>query len=174
MHDLAPLRLASGDILDWALAPIPGTALTDLVALHIKALPAGSSRLQATLGFAEAGSISVIGSVDSLWMGPGEWLLVTSAAHGEQLEALGRRAANHGAGVVDAQDGLAIIELDVDADLLAGLAGLPSRGLRPGCVARTRLADVPVMIAAAATSPFRLIFDRTHAPHFRAWLDRAI
>lgn len=173
MHDLAPLKLATPTTLDWESAAIPCRHLTGQMILHVKTVLDRASQLEATLGLAEAGRIVMIGPVECCWMGPGEWLLFAPAEHSEQLAALQTHAVENGASTAHAGDRLVVLELDASAELPSGLTGLPEEALRPGRAARTRLADIPVTIAAGLGTRFRLLFDRTHAPHMRAWLDRA-
>lgn len=174
MHDLAPLKLATPTTLDWESAAIPCRDLTGQMILHVKAVIDRASQLAATLGLADPGRIAMIGAIECCWMGPGEWLLFASAEHGEQLAALQTHAVENGAATAHAGDRLVVLELDASAELLSGLTGLPEEVLRPGRAARTRLADIPVTIAASLSARFRLLFDRTYAPHMRAWLDCAI
>lgn len=174
MHDLAPLKLASPAALDWERAAIPGRHLTGQMILHVKTVLDRASQLEATLGLAGAGRIAMIGAIECFWMAPGEWLLLASAEHREQFAALELHAVESGAATARAEDRLFLLELDATAELLSGLAGLSDQTLRPGRVARTRLADLPVTIVAGLSTRFRLLFDRTCAPHMRAWLDRAI
>lgn len=174
MHDLAPLHLAWTAVPDWENAAIPSRTLTGRVVLHIKTSPLRASQLGATLDFPEAGRVAEIGPVECLGIAPGEWLLIAPAEHKGQLAALARQAAEKDAAVAQADDRLTILELDATAELLARLTGLVEDSLRPGRIARTRLADIPITIMASPGADLRLIFDRIHAPHFRAWLERAI
>lgn len=174
VHDLAPLKLASSAALDWETAAIPGRHLTGQMILHVKTVLDRASQLEATLGLAGAGRIAMIGPVECFWMGPGEWLLLAPTEHREQLAALELHALANGAATAPTDDRLVVLELNTVAELLSGLTGLPDEMLRPGRVARTRLADIPVTIVAGLSTRFRLLFDRTCAPHMRAWLDRAI
>jgi heterotetrameric sarcosine oxidase gamma subunit len=148
--------------------------LTHYAIAHAKTLPGRAEHLEATIGFSEAGRSALIGQIECLWIGPGEWLLIVPAEQKDQLADLRRSAADKGAATADAEDRLTILALDMGADQVAGLTGLKLTDLCPRHVSRTRLADIPVVIAAGTGAMFRLLFDRSYAPHVRAWLDRAL
>ena len=174
MHDLAPLKLAAPSAVGWDTARIPGRRLEGFDAVHLKAAPAREPELSTRFGFPGPLAASRIGDVEALWIGPGEWLLVASPEHLSDLDTLQGRTDDGAIASVRCGNRLCILQLEADADAFAGLTGLPAAALEPGRVARTRLADLPVILAANAAGAMRMIFDRTYAPHLRAWLDRAI
>jgi heterotetrameric sarcosine oxidase gamma subunit len=173
MAELAPLPLASAALPCWESAQIPATELTGLRILHIR-VPSRHVFAEENLGFPKRQRISWNGDLESIWLGPGEWLVLSRAPDEQPLKEIGQEVAGLGGAVTQAQDRLLALELHASIQLLCGLTGLAKDNLALGCVARTRLADIPVIIAAAAAEKFHLLFDRTYAQHMRAWLDRAI
>lgn len=175
MHDLAPLKLASPITVGWEEARIPSCMLTGFDAIHLKAVPARENELLTTYGLPDSLAASMVGNVEALWIGPGEWLLLARSPHLRELDQIQHRTNEEGIASVRCGSRLCILELDMEADVLAGLTGLPTAALEPNRVARTRLAGILVTLAANADgSTMRIIFDRSFAPHLRAWLDCAI
>jgi heterotetrameric sarcosine oxidase gamma subunit len=174
VDELAPLKLATPVKLDWKAAPIGARQITGLAIRHVKVAQHSVPTLVAALTLPGAGRIANVGPVECFWIGPGEWLMLAAAERHDELGMLERNASEHGAAGIAVEDRLTVLQVDATADLLCALTGLTAETLAAGRVARTRLADIPVIIAAGPVAGFRLLFDRTFAPHMRGWLDRAI
>lgn len=173
MHDLAPLKLASPAVADWSRARIRARLESGFGAVHLKRARSVDPGPGRKLGLPEMLTSARIGVVEAFSIAPDEWLLIASV--GSVHELIKMRGACEALGFVwvDCQSSIQILEVYASANLVASLAGLPDCAIKPGAVARTRLADIPVVIAAN-TGSVRLLFDRTYAPHLRAWLDCAI
>lgn len=174
MHDLAPLKLASQSAVDWDNARVPGRMLTGFDALHLKVIPARGRALSITFGFPGPLTASRVGNIEALWIGPGEWLLIASPEHLCDLDKIQGRTNQSGIASVRCGSRLNILDFDAKVRVFAGLTGLPATALEPSRVARTRLADIPVILATGADGATRIIVDRTYAAHLRAFLDHAI
>lgn len=173
MHDLASIEPDVQPHLDWEHAAIPARRVADSAVLHVRAKPSRASQLEKGLNFAKAGRVTSIGSIECLWLGPAEWLLIARAGTEDELSTLAEKAAAKGAALADAGARLMSIDLGFATDLVAGLAGLPLASLQPGHAARTRVADIAVTVAVGPDGRARLMFDRVYAGHLRGWLDRA-
>lgn len=173
MHDLAPLKLRTPAVADWSAARLPGRLRSGFAAAHLKAGRVADVVENSAWGLPPALALTTKGSTEALWVGPGEWLLVCPAQHDGELEDLRRKLGEQGIRSVRCESRLHILDLDVPARLVCDLTGLPGGSLAPCRVARTRLAEIAVIIAAASDGAISMIFDRTYAPHVRAWLDRA-
>jgi hypothetical protein len=173
VHSLAPLKLAGHPDLRWSDAPIPVREIEDIDAALLKAPYFRESDLVATLDLPAELAKTRIGKNDDLCIGITEWILLARPDHVGKLDELLRWAEDRGIGSTRCGDRLCILELDAPRSLLASLTGLRCEALATGRVARTRLADIRVTFAAIAEGTTWLIFDRSYAPHVRAWLDRA-
>lgn len=173
MHDLAPLNLASPSVLSWKAARIPAKLSGDFEGLHLKVPPGREGDVIGRFRLPGPLAASKVGNIDALWLGPGEWLVFVTKDLRELSELQGRLGS---AGIASVRCGsrLCLLELEAEAELLAGLTGLVPDALGPGRAARTRLADIPVTLTASTEGAMRLIFERSYAPHLRAWLDSAI
>lgn len=175
MADLAPLKLVPPLVLSWDKMRIPARMLEGFDAVHLKVVPARERELCTTYDFPGPLTASTLGNMEMLWIGPGEWLVVVSPEYLSDLDKFQDWTNKASIASVRCGSRLGILKLDTEADLLAGLTGLPTLALKPNRVARTRLAGILVTLAATANgSTMRIIFDRSFAPHLRAWFDRAI
>ena len=113
------------------------------------------------------------------WMAPDAWL-IQSAQAGHDAAAMARSAcADLACAVTDLSDALETIALDgpVASAVLARGCGLDLReesfGLQ--ACARTRLAQLPVLVRKATSTRFELVVDRAAAQFLADWLrDAAI
>ena len=108
-----------------------------------------------------------------LWIAPDGWLLVGDRSDGAALAATVRRDCNRRATAVDVSDALVGFELAGPRvrDLLARGTTLEVDGatLAPGRCARTRLAQLPVILRPLAAGHIELIVDRGPAAWLRDW-----
>src|SRR5690606_2300994 len=132
VHELAPLALARRAPIGRPTAPIGCRPLEGLLLRHVKTRPERAALLETTLGLPQNCRAAMIGQIDALWIGPGEWLLLAASAQGEPLADLERHLAENGAAMSAAEARLLVIELDTEIDTLEGLSGLPASALRPG------------------------------------------
>lgn len=110
-----------------------------------------------------------------LCLGPGDWLLVSqphqAATLREQLEPAASRC---GLAWTEMTDGLAMLEVSGAAvrELLAKGCGLDlhPRAFPPGRCARTRLAQIAVVVDCRAATRFELYVARSHAAWLHDWL----
>jgi sarcosine oxidase subunit gamma len=118
-------------------------------------------------------------SAHVLCIGPGDWLIVTSAEPASHLrERLGCDRALPGLGIVDLTDGLAGLELRGAAAREVLSKGctldLHLRRFPAGQCARTRFAQVPVVIECLDEPPrFELTVARSYFRYLHAWLTDA-
>jgi heterotetrameric sarcosine oxidase gamma subunit len=115
-----------------------------------------------------------------IWrVAPDAWLIQSTQA-GNDIAAMTRSAfANFACAVTDLSDALETIALDSPdaAGVLARGSGLDLREGSFGAqdCARTRLAQLPVLIRKATSTRFELIVDRSTAQYLEDWLrDAAI
>jgi heterotetrameric sarcosine oxidase gamma subunit len=130
--------------------------------------------LESTLAFPRPGRIKLIGAVEALSTAPGEWLVIAPSEKSDQLAKLRRHAAMAEIATADASDRVVVLELDVTVNSLARVTSLAVAALQPGRVSRVRVADIAIIVACGPGTRLRILVDRTHAPHLRAWLDRAV
>ena len=108
------------------------------------------------------------------WVAPDAWL-IQSARCGDEIAAMARSAcAEIPCAVTDLSDALETIALD-GSDAVAVLArgcGLDLRHDSFGAqaCARTRLAQLPVLIRKATSTRFELVVDRSAAHYLEDWL----
>lgn len=173
MHDLAPLKLASPIIDEWSRARIPARLESGFLAGQLKLGRSRDADVGRRLGLPGLLGSTMIGAVEALSIGPGEWLVLALDKHAHELAQLRNAYEAEGISWIPCESRIRILTIDASRSLVASLAGLPQGSLNTGHVVRGRLADLPVVIAATETA-VRLIFDRTYVSHLRAWLDRAI
>lgn len=113
------------------------------------------------------------------WVSPDAWL-IQSAREGDELTAQLRAACvNLPCAITDLSDALVTIALEGpdSGAVLARGCGLDLRAGSFGAqaCARTRLAQLPVLIRRPAASRFELVVDRSAAQYLQDWLvDAAI
>lgn len=119
---------------------------------------------------------SVRGDYALLWLTPAEWLLELPAKETDPMQvALTRRLTTSLATVTDMSDAFACCEVSGARAAEALMSGcsleLHAHAFPSGRVARTALADIPIIIRKVAQPPgFRCLVDRGFAGHFRDWL----
>jgi sarcosine oxidase subunit gamma len=119
---------------------------------------------------------SVRGDYALLWLTPAEWLLELPASETNPLQiALTRRLARSLTTVTDMSDAFACCEVSGTRAAEALMTGcsldLHTHAFPSGRVARTALADIPIIIRnAGQPRGFRCLVDRGFAGHFRDWL----
>ncbi|MEJ1961286.1 MAG: sarcosine oxidase subunit gamma family protein [Gammaproteobacteria bacterium] len=112
----------------------------------------------------------------ALCIGPGDWVLITHDAR--DLASDGRlrsEATEHGLAMTDLSDALVGFGLhDIDArTALASGCGLDfhPRAFSPGHCARTRLAQIPVVVECVdVTDRLELLVSRSYASYLADWL----
>lgn len=122
---------------------------------------------------------TLAGSVPALCLGPGEWLVVSHEHAASQLrEQSGSDLAEQGIAMIDLSDGIAAFDVSgpLAREVLSKGCGLdfhPSV-FRIGHCARTRFAQVPLVIDLANESPcFDLYVARSYLSYLRSWLTDA-
>ena len=173
MHDVAALTLGSPSAIRWDTARLPARLRVDVTAIHVKAGRMRADEVAAKFRLPGPLERSTLGEADAFWLAPGEWLLLTPDQDARAMRDLRTRAAQSGVAASPCGDRLIVLQLDASNDILARLTGLTGEALGPGRVARTRLADIPVILAAEPDAQMLLIFDGTFAVHLHGWLDRA-
>jgi len=134
-----------------------------LVELHGRRLP---SRVGETLG----------GPLRVQCIGPGDWLILSNeSAASSLLQELEGGLRQRGLAFVDVTDALACIEVNGPAsrDVLSRACGLDfhPRTFPVGFCARTRFAQVPVVIECLDDSPrFDLSVSRSYVNYLYRWL----
>ena len=120
---------------------------------------------------------SVCGDYTVLWLTPAEWLLELPANKTESLRnALTQRLATSLAVVTDMSDAFACCEVSGTRAAEIMMSGcsldLRTQAFPARRVARTALADIPVIIWNPGGEPQRLrcLIDRSFAGHLRDWL----
>ncbi len=119
------------------------------------------------------------GPMRALCVGPGEWLIVSRVHTPSNLrEYLEPHLHEHGLALVDLTDGLAWLEVRGVAarDLLSKGCGLDlhPRTFPPGQCARTRFAQIPLVMACVEEpSRFELAVARSYLHYLQCWLNDA-
>jgi heterotetrameric sarcosine oxidase gamma subunit len=115
------------------------------------------------------------GPVRVLCVAPVEWLLISHEQSAADLRAAFSPSLLEGGGVlVDLTDGIAAFEVQGIAvrDVLAQACGLDFHPTRfpPGKCARTRFAQIPVVIDCIDESHFELYVSRSYGHYLQSWL----
>ncbi len=164
--------------LNWR--PLPGRCV-----LRLKSwFPVASGHLQpVTLCGRELsrqpGAIQVVPDIQVLCLGPGEWLAVSTTEAGPRVRArMSSELAAGGLGMVDLTEGLGPLEVSGAraAELLSKGCGLDFDPdvFRPETCARTRLAQVPVVVVRGdGTTRFELYVSRSYLSYLTAWVEDA-
>jgi sarcosine oxidase, subunit gamma len=142
--------------------------------------PAGLAKAEQALGvtWPEVIGVTANGRTDILCIGPTDWLViapdpdVTGLLHGlgEAFEGSSFRATN----VSAALSWLAIEDPDARVLLNKGTAlDLDPTCFPPGRCARTRFADIPLIVRCMRVSAFELIVASSYHEYLIAWLNDA-
>lgn len=112
------------------------------------------------------------------WVAPDAWLLQSESQDGDSLTTATRAAcASLSCAVTDLSDALVtlILEGPEASAVLARGCGLDLRAGSFGinACARTRLAQLPVLIRKSASTRYELVVDRTTAKYVHDWLTDA-
>lgn len=165
MHDLAATRTDLAAEVDWSGCRVPVHPLTDCCAWHVKA-GAQAAAVAAQLALPASGRATA----QALAIGPGDWLMIATASEMSALAAM--IMAVPGAYAVDVSDALLVLDVGAAGPLMARLTGVEEARFGDGHVARTRLANVPVIFTTSC-GRVRMILDVSHARHMRAFLEIA-
>ena len=152
------------------------------IALRGSGDPAFVAAVEASLGFApplEPNRVSERGRVRVLWLGPDEWLVVTSGGREEGLaKKLLEKLQGQVAAVVEVSEARAVIGLAGSRarDLLSHGCSLDlhPRSFGPGRCAQTLLARVPIILDQRDASPsYDIYVHRSMAEYLWGWLEDA-
>ncbi|HEY4213292.1 MAG TPA: sarcosine oxidase subunit gamma family protein [Steroidobacteraceae bacterium] len=127
----------------------------------------------------QPGAIQLVPDIQVLCLGPGEWLAISTTEAGPRIrDRVGGELAAGGLGMVDLTEGLGPMEVSGAraAELLSKGCGLDFDPdvFRPGTCARTRLAQVPVVIVRGDdTTRFELYVSRSYLSYLTAWVEDA-
>ena len=142
--------------------------------------PAGLVKAERLLGapWPELVRATATGHADILCIGPSDWLVIAGDPDvmgllhglGEAFEGSSFRATN----VSHALTRIAIEDRDARVLLSKGTSvDLDPTRFPPGHCARTRFADVPVIVRCVRVSTFELIFASSYDEYLIAWLNDA-
>ena len=114
----------------------------------------------------------------SLWLGPGYWLLVSDTVEpGALTERCNETLAGLVYQAIDKSAGLAVFRVTGDGgrELLATGSGLDLRAGRfsSGDCCRTRMAKIATTVVAARSDTLEVYLDRSHAHYFSKWFNDA-
>jgi sarcosine oxidase subunit gamma len=145
-------------------------------------VPGLTDAVQRCLGVAlplKANTVSENGTVTALWLGPDEWLLVTSPGSEREL-IFALRGALQGffIAVTDLTDGQTILRISGDraTDVLYKGCSLDfhASSFGPGCCAQSHVDKIGVLIRYVdATPSFDLIVRRRFSEYLALWLKDA-
>jgi sarcosine oxidase subunit gamma len=126
---------------------------------------------------ADAGG-TLRGSARALCTGPGEWLVVSPGPGAGRLpEQIEQELVEQGVALVDLSDGLGVLEVsgrDVRELLCKGCGlDLHAATFAPGSCARTRFAQIPVVIECIDETRFEVYVARSYLQYLHAWLSDA-
>jgi sarcosine oxidase, subunit gamma len=119
--------------------------------------------------------MTVPGAARALCVAPGEWLFISHEQDASNLrEAFSPGLLQEGAVLVDSTDGIAAFAVEGPAvrDVLAQGCGLDfhPRSFPPGQCARTRFAQIAVVLDCLDEARFELYVSRSYAHYLQAWL----
>lgn len=158
-------------------------AVAERTILHLKTWASGLAQTCPKVRIAgldlpqEVGAIRA-GELRALCTGPSNWLLVAPGP----LSLPARRAieadsARQGLALVDLSSGLSVLEVSGPAtrDVLAKSCGLDFDPFPAGHCARTRFAQIPVVIdCVQGSSRFELYTAQSYAHYLKGWLSDAV
>jgi sarcosine oxidase subunit gamma len=119
---------------------------------------------------------TVPGRTRVLCLGPGEWLIVSDVLSASaEREHIQEETQQQGLALVDVTDGLAVLRIQGPAarEVLAKGCGLDlhARAFRAGQCARTRFAQIPVIVDCLGEPPrFELYVARSYLSYLQSWL----
>jgi heterotetrameric sarcosine oxidase gamma subunit len=120
------------------------------------------------------GGDTLTGPLRVLCLAPGEWLILSGKSSAELRAHLQAGLQQYGLAFVDWSDGYAGLALEGSAarTVLSKACGLDldSHAFPPGRCARTRLAQLPVIVECREVARFELYVARSYAHYLRDWL----
>jgi sarcosine oxidase subunit gamma len=148
-----------------------------MVGIRVRPGSAAAARIARCLGAAlpeACGAVTTSGPHPVLWLGPDEWLVVSSADPGPLTEALHEALGDDPGAVVDVSANRTTLELSGPSARAVLEKGCPvdlhPRSAGPGTAVATTLGRVPVLLWQTGEDAYRLLPRSSFADHVARWL----
>lgn len=158
------------------------TTLPQVTMISVRVDPNGMAavRLERALGTElprTVGQVGEHGGHHVLWLGPDEWLVVSSDEPAPLVERLREAVTDAHAAVVDVSANRTVLELAGPAARAVLEKGCPAdlhpRAFQPGMAIVTTLGRVPLLLWQVDTETYRLLPRSSFADYVTRWLDDA-
>jgi sarcosine oxidase subunit gamma len=139
---------------------------------------AGGMRTAFGLDLPPPGRAAVTGELTALWMQPSAWLLVAPPGEPSALARAVKQVCGDAGSIVDQTQGRAVLHLSGDRarEVLGRICHLDlhPRVFHAGCVAATRVAELPCLLYQSDDAPsFELMVPSSYAGWFAEAVCRA-
>jgi sarcosine oxidase, subunit gamma len=169
-------RLAEASLHGGQVA-LAETAYTGMVSLRVDPASPASARLASVLGVglpAACGEVTGFGSHHALWLGPDEWLVVTTTDAVGLADQLAAAMGEDPGLVLDVSANRTVLELSGPRARAVLEKGCPvdlhPRAFAPGWAVSTTLARVPVLLWQTGEETYRLLPRSSFADYVARWL----
>jgi heterotetrameric sarcosine oxidase gamma subunit len=178
----SPLHHLHDRLREAAVSGDRGAGLREvpfLTMVSVRATPgsAACGRVAEVLGAPlpeSCGAVSISGPHAALWLGPDEWLVVSTAEAGPLSEALTEALGGDPGAVVDMSANRTTLELSGPSARLALEKGTPvdlhPRSFGPGQAVTTTLGPVPLLLWQTDAATYRLLPRSSFADYVARWL----
>lgn len=178
----SPLADLAGDIRAGAVEGARDVRLVEspfltMVSVRVDPASPAAYAIEGVLGARlprRVGEVTGHGSHHVLWLGPDEWLVVSTTAGDVLVEALVDAAAGGHAAVVDVSANRTVLELSGAAARAVLEKGCPvdlhPREFSQGKAVTTTLARVPLLLWHAGPDSYRLLPRSSFAQYVARWL----
>lgn len=180
LHDIAP-ELGTGGVTGDRAVQLAEIPFLTQVGVRVDPDSAGARGIDEALGAPlprKVGETSRAGGHTALWLGPDEWLVVSSADADTLVEQLRAAAGETPAQVLDLSANRTVIELTGPGARSVLEKGCPAdlhpRVFADGTAIVTTLARVPVIVWKIDGDTFRVVPRASLAQYVAAWLLDAV
>ena len=169
-------RLTATSRLGAAVA-LAETAYTGMVSLRVDPVSPAAARVASVLGAglpAACGEVTGSGPHHALWLGPDEWLVVTTTDAVALADQLAAAVGEDPGLALDVSANRTLLELSGPRARAVLEKGCPvdlhPRAFGPGRAVSTTLARVPVLVWQSGQSSYRLLPRSSFADYVARWL----
>jgi sarcosine oxidase subunit gamma len=173
LHD----RLRDGDVAGDRGASLRELPFLTMVGLRVPPGSAASGRIAEKLGAAlpeSCGAVATSGPHCTLWLGPDEWLVVSTADPGSLVAELSEALRDDAGSVVDVSANRTTLELSGPSARATLEKGCPvdlhPRSFGPGNAVTTTLGPVPLVLWQTGEHSYRVLPRSSFADYVARWL----
>jgi sarcosine oxidase subunit gamma len=177
----SPLAHLSGRLAETSAAggevALAETAYAGMVSLRVDPDSPAAARVATVLGAglpAACGEVTGSGSHDALWLGPDEWLVVTTTDAVALADQLAAAVGEDPGLALDVSANRTVLELSGPQARAVLEKGCPvdlhPRAFGPGRAVSTTLARVPVVLWQTGETSYRLLPRSSFADYVARWL----